>query len=74
MGKGDISNEGNDEYFQLCWIISRGSTRNRTMTYGASIRILKLVNSGETLAETGNLLEIFKIKIMTLLSSQPNVL
>jgi len=48
LGKGDISKECYDQIAQLFQSSSRGSMRNRAMTFDTSNMILKTDNNGET--------------------------
>ena len=69
LGKGDISKELYDEIVNLCERCSRVATngsKSRDNTYS---RVQKSASGGATRAEIGNLLEEFKIEILSSFTS-----
>jgi len=69
LGKGDISKESYDEIVNLCKRCTRGATnisKSRDNTYS---RVQKLASGGATRAEIGNILEEFKIEMLSSFAS-----
>ena len=77
LGKGDISKESFEKIVELCKTYSRGSSRNNKrekLEHDVFDRMQKSSNGGATCAEIGNLLENFKIEMMSSISSEIDVL
>ena len=80
LGKGDISEEPFGNIVELCTRYSRGSSRNNRKDKWDKIecdvfdRTQKSSNGGATHAEIGNLLENFKIEMMSSIFSEIDVL
>eukprot|EP00253_Pinus_taeda_P036019 PITA_36019 len=74
LGKEDISKESYDEIVNLCKRCSRGVVnrpKNRDSTYS---RVQKSASGAVTRAEIGNLLEEFKIEMLSSFTSQIDTL
>ena len=80
LEKGDISRESFGKIVELCKRYSRGSSRNNRwekwdkLEHDIFDRTQKSSNGGSTYAEIGNLLENFKIEMMSSISSEIDVL
>ena len=80
LGKGDISKESFEKIVELCKRYSRGSSRNNKRDKRDKLesdvfdRTQKSSNGGAIRAEIGNLLENFKIEMMSSISSEIDVL
>ena len=78
LGKGDISKEPFENIVDLCRRYSRGSSRTNNQDKGFDqdvfTRTHKSSNGGATREEKGNLLEKFKIDMMSSISSEMDVL
>ena len=80
LGKGDISKNSVEKIMELCKRYSRGSSRNNRWDKRDKLerdvfdRTQKSSNGGATRAEIGNLLENFKTKMMSSISSKIDVL
>ena len=77
LGKGDISKEYFENIVEICRRYSRGSSRtNKWDKLERDIfdRTQKSSNGGATRAEIGNLLEKFKIEMMSSISLEIDVL
>jgi hypothetical protein len=74
MGKGDIYQETYDNIVLLCIRCSRGSTQTRSGMWTSLTRNSNITSGGVTRAEVGNLLENFKIDILSTLTTQLDVL
>ena len=80
LGKGDISKEPFGNIVELCKRYSRGSSRNNKRDKRDKLErdvfdiTQNLSNGGDTCAEIGNLLENFKIEMMSSISSEIDVL
>ena len=78
LGKGDILKEYFEEIVNLCRIYSRGSSETKILDKGLEqdvfTRTHKSSSGGATQEEIGNLLEKFKIEMMSSLSSELDIL
>jgi hypothetical protein len=74
MGKRDIYQETYEDIVLLCIKCSRGSRRTRSRMQTSLIRNNNISSGGVTRAEVGNLLENFKIDILSTLITQLDVL
>jgi hypothetical protein len=74
MGKGDIYQETYDNIIQLCIRFSRGSTQTRSGMQTSLTRSNNTTSGGVMRAEVGNLLEDFKIDILSTLTTELDVL
>ena len=80
LGKGDISKEFFEKIMELCKRYSRGSSRTNRWDKWDKLECdvfdknQKSSNGGATCAEIGNLLENFKTKMMSSISSEIDVL
>ena len=80
LGKGDISKESFGKIVELCKRYSRGSSQNNKWDKWDKLerdgfdRTQKSSNGGATRAEIGNILENFKTKMMSSISSKIDVL
>ena len=80
LGKGDISKDPFKKILELCKRYSRGSSRNNRRDKWDKLECdvfdisQKSSNGGTTHAEIGNLLENFKIEMMSSISSEIDVL
>jgi hypothetical protein len=74
MGKGDIYQETYDKIIQFCIRCSHGSTRTKSGIRAPLTRNNDITSGGVTQVEVGNLLENFKIDILSNLSTQLDVL
>ena len=73
MGQGDIYKEEYDDIIKQCIRCSWGSTETKAGIQGPLSRTYRTV-SGVTREEIGNLLEDFKIDILSTLTTQLEVL
>ena len=74
MRKRDISKEPFDEIIWLFQRYSRGFSKNKVGTWDTSSKTIKSTNDGVIRVDIGSLFENFKIHIISLLSSQLDVL
>jgi hypothetical protein len=75
LGQGDISKESYEDIVDLCKKNSRGSTRIKSVTKDTNFsRVHKSTNGGATRVEIGNLLESFKIEMISSFTSQMDTL
>ena len=80
LGKGDISKDSFKKIVELCKRYSRGSSRNNRQDKWDKLerdvfdRTQKSYNGGATHSEIGNLLENFKIEMMSSISLKIDVL
>ena len=80
LGKGDISKESFEKTVELCKRYSKGSFRNNKRDKRDKLesdvfnRTQKSSNGGTTREKIGNLLENFKTKMMSSISSEIDVL
>ena len=80
LGKGDISKESFEKIVELCKRYSRGSSRNNRRDKRDKLecdvfdRTQNYSNGGATHAEIGNLLENFKIEMMSSISLEIDIL
>jgi hypothetical protein len=74
MGKGDIYQETYDDIVLLCIRCSRGSSHTRLGMRIPLTRNNNTTTGGVTRVEVGNLLENFKIDILSTLTTQLDVL
>ena len=80
LGKGDISKESFEKIVELCKRYSKGSSRNNRRDKWDKLerdvfdRTQKSSNGGAAHAKIGNLLENFKIEMMSFISSEIDVL
>ena len=77
MGKGDILKESFENIIELCRRYSRGSSKTNKwdkLERDSFDRTQKSSNEGATQAEIGNLLEKFKIEMMSSISLEIGVL
>ena len=74
MGKGDIYQETYDNIVLLCIRCSRGSTQTKSGMRTSLTRNSNITSRGVTRAKVGNLLENFKIDILSTLTTQLDVL
>jgi hypothetical protein len=74
MGKGDIYQETYDNIIQLCIKCSQGSTQTGSGMHTSLTRSNNATSRGVTRDEVGNLLENFKIDILSTLTTQLDAL
>ena len=83
LGKGDISKESFEKIIELCKRYSRGSSKNNKrdkwdkwdkLECDVFDKTQNSSNGGDTRVEIGNLLENFKIEMMSSISSEIDVL
>jgi len=74
LGKGEISKESYDEIVNLCKISLRGATNRSKIRDNTYSRVQKSASGGATRAEIGNLLEEFKIEMLSSFASQIDTL
>jgi hypothetical protein len=74
MGKGNIYKENYEDIVLLCIRFSRGSTETRLGMWTSLTRNKNISNGFVMQAEVGNLLENFKIDILSTLTTQLDVL
>lgn len=73
MGKGDISKEEYNDILKLCIRCSHGSTRNKLGIHDSLSRTNRTTSGGVRRLEIGNLLENFRIDILSTLTTQFDV-
>jgi hypothetical protein len=74
MGKGVIYQETYDDIVLLCIRCSRGSSQTRSGMHTPLTRNSNITSGGVTRVEVGNLLEKFKIDVLSTLTTQLDVL
>jgi hypothetical protein len=74
MGKGDIYQENYDDIVLLCIRCSRGSSQTHSGMRTPLTKNSNITSGGVTRDEVGNLLENFKIDILSTLTTQLDVL
>ena len=74
MGGGDISQEIYDDICDHCRRYSRGISKNSKGPWVVSTRAIKPTTGGVTRTKLGNLLDYFKIDILSSLASQIDTL